>query len=151
MLLNSTAWALGYGGMWAGKWVVASAFTDQNVILDALRNISGRTSSTAGEETVDIFSVLWRNAQTYVNVQTLFLLLVLAALLGYLVTVKKFRLRLSASTLVPLVLCALYPVVWYAVLRNHSMIHAYMTHRDLAVTVMALGCAISGSLEQGKT
>ena len=85
------------------------------------------------------------------NVQTLFLLLVLGALLGYLVLVKKFRLRLSASTLVPLVLCALYPVVWYAVLRNHSMIHAYMTHRDLAVTVMALGCMVSGSLEQGKT
>ena len=148
MLLNSTAWALGYGGMWAGKWVVASAFTDQNVILDALRNISGRTSSTAGEETVDIFSVLWRNAQTYVNVQTLFLLLVLGALLGYLVMVKKFRLRLSASTLVPLVLCALYPVAWYAVLRNHSMIHAYMTHRDLAVTVMALGCMLSSSLQK---
>ena len=148
MLLNSTAWALGYGGMWAGKWVVASAFTDQNVILDALRNISGRTSSTAGEETVDIFSVLWRNAQTYVNVQTLFLLLVLGALLAYLMVVKKYRLRLGASTLVPLVLCALYPVVWYAVLRNHSMIHAYMTHRDLAVTVMALGCAISGSLQK---
>ena len=60
----------------------------------------------------------------------------------------EFRLRLSASTLVPLVLCALYPVVWYAVLRNHSMIHAYMTHRALAVTVMALGCAISGSLQK---
>ena len=97
---------------------------------------------------MDIFSVLWRNAQTYVNVQTLVLLLVLAALLGYLVTVKKFRLRLGASTLVPLALCALYPVVWYAVLRNHSMIHAYMTHRDLAVTVMALGCAISGSFQK---
>ena len=148
ILLNSTAWALGYGGMWAGKWVVASVFTDQNVILDALRNISGRTSSTAGEETVDIFSVLWRNAQTYVNVQTVFLLLVLGVLLVYLMTVKQYRLRLSASTLVPLVLCALYPVVWYAVLRNHSMIHAYMTHRDLAVTVMALGCAISGSLQK---
>ena len=148
MLRNSTAWALGYGGMWAGKWVVASAFTDQNVILDALRNISGRTSSTAGEETVDIFSVLWRNAQNYVNVQTVFLILVLGALLGYLVLVKKYRLRLSHSTLVPLVLCALYPVVWYAVLRNHSMIHAYMTHRDLAVTVMALGCMVSGSFQK---
>ena len=100
---------------------------------------------------MDIFSVLWRNAQTYVNAQTLFLLLVLGVLLVYLMTVKQYRLRLSASTLVPLVLCALYPVVWYAVLRNHSMIHAYMTHRDLAVTVMALGCAVAGSLEQGKT
>ena len=82
------------------------------------------------------------------NVQTLFLLLVLGALLVYLVMVKKFRLRLGASTLVPLVLCALYPVVWYAVLRNHSMIHAYMTHRDLAVTVMALGCMLSSSLQK---
>ena len=62
--------------------------------------------------------------------------------------VKKYRFRLSASTLVPLVLCSLYPAVWYAVLRNHSMIHAYMTHRDLAVTVMALGCMLSSSLQK---
>ena len=97
---------------------------------------------------MDIFSVLWRNAQTYVNVQTLLVLLVLGALLVYLMTAKQYRLRLSASTLAPLVLCALYPVVWYAVLRNHSMIHAYMTHRDLAVTVMALGCMLSSSLQK---
>ena len=147
MALNSTAWAVGYGGMWAGKWVVASALTDQNVILDALQNISGRTSSTAGEEAVDIFSVLWRNAQNYVNVQTLFLALVLVGLIGYLVIGKKYRFHLTASTLVPLLLCALYPIGWYAAVKNHSMIHAYMTHRDLAVTVMALVCALSGSLQ----
>ena len=151
MIRNSTAWALGYGGMWAGKWVVASLLTDQNVILDALQNISGRTSSTAGEEVVDIFSVLWQNAQTYVNIQTLFLALVLAGLLGYLLIGKKYRFRLSASTLVPLVLCALYPIAWYVLIKNHSMIHAYMTHRDLAVTIMAFGCMLSSSLEQGKT
>lgn len=151
MILNSTAWAVGYGGMWAGKWVVASILTDKNVVLDALQNISGRTSSTAGEEAVDIFSVLWQNAQTYVNIQTLFLALVLVGLLGYLLLVKKYRLHPTASTLVPLLLCALYPIAWYVVVRNHSMIHAYMTHRDLAVSVMALGCAIGASLEKGKT
>ena len=151
MILNSTAWAVGYGGMWAGKWVVASLLTDQNVILDALQTVSGRTSSTAGEEAVDIFSVLWQNAQNYVNIQGLLLLVLAVGILGYLVIRKKYRFRLDASTLVPLALCALYPVAWYVAVKNHSMIHAYMTHRDLAVSVMALGCAIGASLEKGKT
>ncbi len=151
LIRNSTAWALGYGGMWAGKWVVASLLTDQNVILDALQNISGRTSSTAGEEAVDIFSVLWQNAQTYVNAQGLFLFLVLVGLIGYLIIGKKYRFRPKAAILVPLLLCALYPIAWYVAVKNHSMIHAYMTHRDLAVTIMAFGCMLSSSLEQGKT
>lgn len=149
MSLNSTAWAVGYGGMWAGKWVVASLLTDQNVILDALQNVAGRTSSTSGEEAVEFFMVLWQNLQNYVNpaVELLALLLVVGVL--YLLIVKKYKLCLSGTTLVPLALCALYPVAWYFCVKNHSMIHAYMTHRDLAVTVMALGCMVGVSLRKG--
>lgn len=146
MALNSIAWAVGYGGMWAGKWVVASVLTDQNVILDALQNVAGRTSSTSGEEAVGFFTVLWQNLQNYVNPAMKLLALLAIAGILYLLIVKKYRVSLSAKTLVPLALCALLPMAWYFCVKNHSMIHAYMTHRDLAVTVMALGCMAGASL-----
>lgn len=150
MLRNSTAWAVGYGGMWAGKWVIASILTDQNVISDALQNVAGRTSSTDGGKTVEFFTVLWQNLQNYVNPAMKLLVLLLAVGVLYLLVVKKYKLSLSAGSLVPLALCALLPMAWYFCVKNHSMIHAYMTHRDLAVTVMALGCMVGVSLQRGR-
>ena len=63
---------------------------------------------------------------------------------------KACRFRLSWRKAAPMLLLALYPFVWYMALRNHSMIHAYMTHRNLAVTVMAVCCAVSLCLEENK-
>lgn len=148
MVLDSTAWAAGYIGMWAGKWVVSSLLTDQNVILDALQNVAGRTSSTSGEEAVEFFTVLWQNLQNYVNPAVELLVLLLVIGVAYLLIVKKYKLCLSTGSLVPLMLCALLPIAWYFCVKNHSMIHAYMTHRDLAVTVMALGCMAGVSLKK---
>ena len=71
---------------------------------------------------MSLFRVIWQNAQNYVNPMGKLLVLLLA----------------------------LYPFVWYMALRNHSMIHAYMTHRNLAVTVMAVCCAVSLCLEDCK-
>lgn len=150
MVLASFAWAVGYGGMWAGKWVAASVLTDQNVILDALRNVAGRASSTAGEETVEFFAVLWQNAQNYVNIQTLFLAAVLVLLAGYLVLAKKYRFTFDGKRLLPLLLCGILPIFWYFCVKNHSMIHAYMTHRDLSITVLALGCMVGESIKKSK-
>lgn len=148
MVLDSTAWAVGYIGMWAGKWVVSSLLTDQNVILDALQNVAGRTSSTSGEEAVEFFTVLWQNLQNYVNPAVELLVLLLVIGVACLLIFKKYKFCFSGATLVPLALCGLLPIAWYFCVKNHSMIHAYMTHRDLAVTVMALGCMVGVSLKK---
>ena len=150
MLLASFAWAVGYGGMWAGKWVAASALTDQNVIMDALQNVAGRASSTAGEKNVEFFAVLWQNAQNYVNPAFKLLLLLLVLGLCWLLLAKKCRFSFDGKGLLPLLLCAVLPLIWYFCVKNHSMIHAYMTHRDLSVTVLALGCCIGVCLKQGE-
>ena len=40
----------------------------------------------------------------------------------------------------------LYPFVWYSVIRNHSAVHLWMTHRNLAVTIFAISVMITYSL-----
>ena len=147
MLLRSFLWVLGYGAMWAGKWVCASLLTEQNVIADALKNALGRTGA---EERMGLFRVIWQNAQNYVNPMGKLLVLLLALVLAYALLSKACRFRISWRKAAPMLLLALYPFVWYIALRNHSMIHAYMTHRNLAVTVMAVCCAVSLCLEENK-
>ena len=144
----SILWSVGYGGMWAGKWVAASVLTEQNVIADALQNVLNRTGGVA-DAPVGLAPVIWQNAQHYVNPLGKLLLLLLGAVLLWALVSKRYRLRISWNRVLPLLVIALYPFVWYAALRNHSMIHAYMTHRNLAVTVLAACCCVSGCL--GKT
>ena len=148
MLQNSAAWFAGYGGMWAAKWVLATLFTEQNVIRNALGSIRERTASSVDAVGFSLLQVLKRNIQVYVNPSFTLLLVLLLIGLCYLLFIRKCRPCLRAETLVPLVLCAMYPVVWTALLANHSMIHAHMTYRNFAVSVMAAGCAIAGCFPQ---
>ena len=42
----------------------------------------------------------------------------------------------------------LLPFAWYAVLKNHSYVHDYMTYRNLAVTIFATLCFFVEKSEQ---
>ena len=150
MLTNSLLWLLGYGGMWAGKWVCASMLTEQNVIADGLKNVLGRTGGEVQAKSIGITQVIWQNLQNYVNPMGKLLVLLLLTVLLWALISKRVRFCLSWQKVLPLLAVALYPAVWYIALRNHSMIHAYMTHRDLAVTVCALCCGVSASLQPRK-
>ena len=72
--------------------------------------------------------------------------LVLAVL--WAVVIRGFRFRFSGAVCVPLLFISLYPFVWYAVIRNHSMVHYWMTHRNLAVTFFCLTCMVGLSLQK---
>jgi len=146
LFLNSSAWFVGYGGMWAGKWIAASLFTEQNVIQNALGSIQERVSSSVDSVSFTFLQVLKRNIQVYINPSVELLVLLLFLGLLYLLAVRKYRVSLHAGSLVPMVLCALYPVIWTYLLKNHSMIHPHMTYRNFAVSVMAALCAIAGCL-----
>ena len=151
MGLNSAAWVVGYGGMWAGKWVAASLFSEQNVIQDALNSILIRTSSSVDAASYSIGEVFKRNLQVYISPSMKLLVLLFFLCLLYLLAVKKYRIRLRAEVLVPLILCALYPVVWTGLLKNHSVVHPHMTYRNFTISVMAALCAAADSLTPKRT
>lgn len=144
---DSLLWVLGYGGMWAGKWVAASVLTEQNVIADALENVLTRTGGGDGAA-VGVIQVIWKNGQHFVNPLGKLLALLLAVCLLWALLSGEYRFRVGWNRVLPLLVLALYPFVWYVALGNHSMIHAYMTHRNFVVTVLAVCCCVSGCLER---
>lgn len=144
------AWCLGYAGMWSGKWIIAFLLTGNNTIADALGAVANRSGADAvievGKANVTPLDVIRANLNVYCNSASALLLLFLVCLLIIWIFVKKPRFHFDAATALPLLLIALYPFVWYAAVKNHSIVHFWMTHRNLSVTIFALACLIAGIL-----
>jgi uncharacterized membrane protein len=60
--------------------------------------------------------------------------------LALFVLMLRGRLKFSfrPAKLLPVLLVGLYPFVWYFVIRNHSIVHVWFTHRTLSITIFSL-------------
>lgn len=47
------------------------------------------------------------------------------------------------NKLIPYMMVACYPFIWYCLLRNHSGVHSFMAYRDLVVTIFAGGVMLA--------
>lgn len=145
------AWAFGYGGMWASKWLVSMAVTGQNVLADALAQLRYRSSAqvaaSEGGKDATFGAVLGRNLSAYLHPAAIVLAAVLLLLLLWLLLTRRCRFRPEKERLLPLALAFLTPFVWYFLVRNHSMIHYWMTHRALSAAIFALTAFFCFSLQ----
>ena len=154
--LSCAFYGAGYALMWASKWGIATLITGTNVFADAMTSAAERTSLMgigelgAGEITRfgtirALVALLWRRP---------YLLMAAGIALGVVVLILKKR---DAVGLTPLskhapswLLIAALPLIWYAVLPNHSYQHYFYTFRTLAATVFALLCCGFAFLKDGK-
>ena len=135
-------WICGYGGMWAGKWVIASIVLKINVIKEAILMALYRMSQTSGETGVlieftskDVFA---NNFGVYAKPAYIIALVVF--LIWFVRRVCKDGIELSIRAMLPNMIIALMPVVWYLALGNHSYIHYWMTHRNIVLIVFSICC-----------
>lgn len=152
-LASGAAWCFGYGGMWSGKWIIGTLITGQNILADATQSVQLRTGlqmeGIPESETVSCYAdVLMRNLDAYRNVPALILVLALALFVGYLLLRRGYRFRPDTTLVLPLLLIAVVPFAWYFVLKNHSGVHYWMTHRNLSATIIALAGFLSFSLKK---
>lgn len=147
-IVQSMWWMLGYGGMWASKWVIASLFTQENVILDAFNSVGIRTGSiTSGVTSLlgrmeglmkNVFDCIV-NSGFFVTLGSLLTLLIVLKIRGlpqnyYLKTNlvnEENRKALFWSCL----LIACYPLVWTLCLNNHTAIHHWFTWRMFSISL----------------
>ncbi|MBE5851922.1 MAG: hypothetical protein E7299_03075 [Lachnospiraceae bacterium] len=139
MFICSAEWFIGYGGMWAMKWILSDLLTDSNIIIDAFLTVFVRTQSAENTTRFKgFFSVLAENVQVYFNWG--FLLIAIAIVLYFLIEI--FRKGMKAETL-PLskgccfFLLACYPYAWYFIMQNHSEQHWQFTCRLVSITIFA--------------
>lgn len=133
-------WIFGYGGMWTGKWIIASFVLKSNVIKEAVLMALYRMSQTSGESGA---LVEFTSAEVFaknfgVFIKPAYVIAVLAFLIWLIVRMSTNGTVFSTKRIVPNIIIAMMPVVWYLALGNHSYIHYWMTHRDIALIVFAI-------------
>lgn len=135
----SFIWAIGYGGMWTGKWMVASVLIGYNVFAEGIANVKVRTSGSIGESIVN-------NSRQLCNMPILFLLVILVVITIGLKLTGRYRFVFCRKHFMGMMLISLYPFIWYSIVRNHSAIHAWMTYRNLSITMFAVSDIILNSV-----
>ena len=132
----SFAWGIGYAGMWSSKWAVATIFTEENIFLDAWKNMMHRTADNAYTQNFSLGDVVLKNISYFVSSPAI--LLFLGCLIVCTVTLTKQKEHFSKEKVLACLSVGLMPFLWYAVLKNHSWVHAFMTNKDLCNLMTAI-------------
>ncbi len=136
IVLSGVTWAVGYVGMWASKWVIASVVLGENLVSEAVRQVAYRSSSTAdvGDFKISPFMALASNLSCFTNV--FFLALIALGLTGVLVSRKKMGLRgFVWQNCIPYICICAVPFAWAMLYKNHSYGHGSFTYRMFTVTI----------------
>lgn len=135
------AWGLGYAGMWAMKWVIASVVLSENVLPYVSEHIGERAGISYGIGIFKyIFAGIWRNIRCIFpweyGVFGVIAGIVIVGAFAYTLYVYRSKKPDWRSALV-FILIGLVPYVRYAVLVNHSYLHYFFTYRAQMATVVA--------------
>lgn len=134
---HSLSFSIGYAGMWGGKWIIASLFTDNNTIDNAISQISYRMTAEESSQPLTVTYVL-RQVLMHLNNKPMKIFVLMFALIVLLSLLCQKSIVVISKNIIPMLLIALYPFAWYILVRNHSATHSRLEQRELAVTIMAL-------------
>ena len=142
-------WGLGYGLAWAIKWPIAQIVTGEPAIADGLGEIlfqSGSRQNQVSNEASKLSrtNILAKQIQMMFPSKIFAVLAVVAIVfvVAYIAVRKRNQLKQAIPRVVPLLLLALLPYVWYIFALKHSNEHYWFTYRNQLVTVLALGLSV---------
>ena len=139
-------WVIGYGGMWASKWIVGSLLTGTNVLTDAMNAVSVRTSHTTESLGYNpILGVIGKNLIALLSTPAVILLVVLCLRL------LSLRQRHVERNLLPYFAVGILPLLWYGVTANHASIHYLFTSYSGTAALIALLFALTDRFEPCET
>lgn len=139
-------WSIGYIGMWVLKWGIASVVLKENVMPYVMGHIGERLEGNVGRPIGNFaLAAIMRNLKCLFPYEygisgaiLVFAFIVSAVIVP--VAMNKIRLRktINWNMVLMLFLLGMVPFLRFAVMRNHSFIHFFFTHRALASTALAL-------------
>ena len=145
VVLYSITWAIGYFGMWIGKWMIGSLILGKQVLTEALAQLTLRTSSTASlskletEHMITFFDTLKINLDPFKTRGFLAVgLIVFLYLLIKIIKAQKYiYIKKNPLSLIPFVLVFLMPFAWAFVFKNHLYLHYNFTSNIFVVSLLA--------------
>lgn len=143
ILILSVLWALGYGGIWAGKWILGSVITGEDIIGNAFEQIQWRSSPFLSKDSSKMLT--YRTViERVLEYSQKYIIMAAIVALAYFCMFKLRHIRnLKLGSFLIYAVIGIYPFSWYFILKNHTYIHAFFTYREMAITVYALMASVA--------
>ena len=143
IILFGLVWSVGFFGMWLSKLIISTIILDKNIIMNAFKQFIFRTSSVEFTRSDAILNnILVYKKRAY--------LVIIGCMLIYYVKraidSKRFFKKDNFKSLIPFIIIALMPFVWYFLVSNHSYIHSFFTYRELVIFFFAIMCMLEYKL-----
>ena len=140
VIILSVVWAMGYGLLWASKWMTGYLLTGNNILADAMQSAELRSSNLykGMEMTIpNIICFIWTNIQTKHLTGLFYLGLAVLVVLAF-VYIRIMKGKQSVKDYGWLLLVAMIVPVWFLALRNHSIQHGWFTWRAGLLSLFSL-------------
>ena len=140
--LVATAWIIGWVWTWVAKWVIAAVVLGVDVVRDS---VSGAIDDRiAGERSyIDLapFNSIRLNVETWLD-HPLTPVVLVAIAVGTALTWRHAAHRSVWRTRLIIAAPAVLPLLWFEVLRNHSLVHVLFVYRSLGATAGIVAVAL---------
>ena len=144
IIFCSFMWGIGYGLFWFMKWAISSFFTGTNVVADAIDTMLFRIDGETTGQRGDILYSIEKNLGALLptngeNIVPLFAVLAVLLVCMIVFLVRSGVKRKDSVRYIPCFIVALYPFLWYAIICNHSIIHATIyAYRLLIIPIFGI-------------
>ena len=149
LLKIGIAWTMGYGLTWGLKWIITEVFFNRPLISQAMIQISYRS----GNSNISLASLIDRSL-TFLSkpVETAVLWICIIYLLVMICInfKKKINFKDNIKKCIPFAIIFFFPIIWYAVVKQHSYVHIFFTYRILVVSIISLMIVASKIFEKDK-
>lgn len=126
----SIFWAVGYFGMWFGKWIVGSILCNDNFFEIAFRAAKDRSSSDLGR-----LHAIKANIKPYFN--KVYLLFIGLHVINHIIAIIKNKSKITLKKSYAYLLVMLLPFCWYFVMSQHSTIHVWFANKSVVLSIFA--------------
>lgn len=133
-------WGTGYGLTWFSKWVLIDLIYDRNMIKTSIQQVLYRS---AGVQEFNELDVLHENLnyikRTFcMSIFIVFISIMFRIIVNRVDLLKNVKAKTILDRIIPYLIIACMPFVWYFVLQNHSYYHAFFTYRNLIIVVICV-------------
>ena len=146
------AWGLGYGLTWVIKWILVQLLYNRDLIMQSIEQAKFRMI-VPKKYNVTIMEVIKVNL-AFLSINTILILL------GFIVIYIIYNLiknrneeidfKHNFKRSIPFIFISLLPIIWYVVLKQHSIKHSFFTYRILIITIINIFVFIKTLFEKEK-
>ena len=152
VMMASVCWGIGYIGMWCGKWVMATLLTEADIFSDVYNQMKFRLGGSIPRKSyinvIPSKSISLNLDIFYRNTSILVCGVVVLLVIVFIIYRQRYKVKLQKSLIIPLLWVAVYPFIWFALLKNHSIMHAWFTFKLFSVTTLAVLYSIVYSFKE---